>query len=211
MLPGLRLGADAVSRHQGSEVIEIEVKAYRRLIRRNNTNRPAGAACSAIVTAPVPPKIIPKGKYGISIWTELILDKFLYGRPTHRLLQSWEARPGCGAGHRAGGFASLAPLFAPLTKAFRDQQLTDTHWHADETGWKVFEPRRGKENEPLASVGYRSPASSCSDLYLELAQRRCRKPTSTASPKALSFATAIAPIRNWRARRAFCSLFAGRM
>lgn len=136
---GLALAPYAGS--EDSEVIEIEVRAYRRLIRRKQYE-PVCQCCAlpAIVTAPAPPKIIPKGKYGISIWTELMLDKFLYGRPTHRLLQSWKALGlDVAPGTVAGGFAYLAPLFDPLMSAFRERQLTDTHWYADETGWRVFE------------------------------------------------------------------------
>ena len=108
---------------QASEVIEIEVKAYRRIIQRKRY-QPTCLCCAlpSIVTAPVPPKIIPKGKYGISVWTELIVDKFLYARPTHRLLQSWQALGlPVAQGTVTGGFAYLAPLFVPLAQAFRDR------------------------------------------------------------------------------------------
>jgi hypothetical protein len=58
------------------------------------------------------PKVIAQGKYGVSIWTELILDKFLYACPTHRLLQSWKdlGLP-ISQGTVTAGFARLAPLF----------------------------------------------------------------------------------------------------
>lgn len=149
-----------------SEVIEIDVKAYRRIIKRKQYE--ATCLCCAhpsIVTAPVPPKIIQKGKYGVSIWTELILDKFLYGRPTHRLLQSWEAIGlGISPGTVAGGFAYLAPMFAPLMQAFQDQQHADTHWHADETGWKVFEHVEGKKTNRWYLWVYRSQSVIYFDL-----------------------------------------------
>ncbi len=53
-----------------------------------------GCLC-AIVAAPVPSKHIAKGKFGDSVWTGVLLDKVLYARPSHRLLQENEA-PGCG-------------------------------------------------------------------------------------------------------------------
>lgn len=153
-----------------SEVIEIEVKAYRRVIRRKQYEPACQCRASpAIVTAPVAPKVIPKGKYGVSIWAELMVDKFLYGRPTHRLLQSWEALGlHMSAGTVAGGFAYLAPLFVPLMQAFRDQQRLDTHWHADETGWKVFESVEGKKTNRWYLWVYRSSSVS----YFELEPSR---------------------------------------
>ena len=151
---------------QASEVIEIEVKAYRRIIQRKRY-QPTCLCCAlpSIVTAPVPPKIIPKGKYGISVWTELIVDKFLYARPTHRLLQSWQALGlPVAQGTVTGGFAYLAPLFVLLVQAFRDRQHSDTHWHADETGWKVFEHVEGKKTNRWYLWGYQSRSVMYFDL-----------------------------------------------
>ncbi len=151
---------------QASEVIEIEVKAYRRIIQRKRY-QPTCLCCAlpSIVTAPVPPKIIPKGKYGISVWTEFIVNKFLYARPTHRLLQSWQALGlPVAQGTVTGGFAYLAPLFVLLVQAFRDRQHSDTHWHADETGWKVFEHVEGKKTNRWYLWGYQSRSVMYFDL-----------------------------------------------
>ena len=37
-----------------------------------------------IVTAPPAPRVIPKSPLGVSVWTMVLLDKYLYGRPTYR-------------------------------------------------------------------------------------------------------------------------------
>ena len=42
------------------------------------------------LTAPPPPKLIPKGNYGISIWVHVLLDKYSSYRPTERLLGQLE-------------------------------------------------------------------------------------------------------------------------
>ena len=69
---------------EDSEVIEIEVKAYVRKIHRARHLRQCGCDTgSAIVCAPLAPKIIPKGKFGISVWSTVLLDKYLYGRRVH--------------------------------------------------------------------------------------------------------------------------------
>ena len=131
---------------EDSEVIEIEVKAYRRRIRRQRYR--TGCHCGVlpgIVTAPAAARLIPKGKLGISVWVEVLLDKFLYARPTHRLLQSWK---GLGLqlsqGTITGGLQQIGPLFSPVAAALQARQLQDGHCHADETGWRVFEPIEGK-------------------------------------------------------------------
>ncbi len=131
---------------EDSEVLEIEVRAYRRRIHRKRY-RP-GCRCGAlpgIITAPTPNRLIAKGKYGISLWVTILLDKFLYLRPTHRLLHDLKSHDlPLAPGTVIGGLRSLAGLFAPLVAAIHDKQCADDRWHADETGWRVFEEIDGK-------------------------------------------------------------------
>jgi transposase len=139
----------ALSRFPGtedSEVLEIEVQAYRRVIHRRRY-RPS-CACGGvpgIVTAPPPPRLIERGKFGISVWTSVLLDKFLYGRPSHRLLQDLSDHGlNMSPGTLAGGLHALAPLFAPLDQALVRKLRDEPHWHADETRWAVFVDVEGK-------------------------------------------------------------------
>ena len=72
---------------EDSEVVEIEVKAYvRKIARKRYTGQCGCDACNTNVCAPLAPKIIPKGKFGISVWSTVLLDKYVYGRPSDRLL-----------------------------------------------------------------------------------------------------------------------------
>jgi len=133
-----------------SEVLEIEVQAYRRVIRRRRYRPLCDCGCApGIVTAPPPPRLIERGKFGLSVWTSVLLDKFLYGRPSHRLLQDL-ADHGLhmSPGTLAGGLQALAPLFEPLEQALVRQLRSESHWHADETRWAVFVELADK-------VGYR--------------------------------------------------------
>ena len=72
-----------------SEEIEIEVAAYRRVIRRRRYRRTCTCDGPITILAPPAPKLIPKGRYGVSVWVEVLLDKSLGYRPTERLLGSW--------------------------------------------------------------------------------------------------------------------------
>ena len=102
---------------EDSIILEIDVRAHRRVIHRRRY-RPT-CACGAhpgIVTAPPPPRLIPKSILGVSIWVTILLDKYLFYRPTYRLLADWDTlRPGPVAGddHRrpeAPGAAARADL-----------------------------------------------------------------------------------------------------
>ena len=73
---------------EDAQVLEIEVKAYRRVIHRHRYVPTCECGCvSGIVTAPSPARLIERGKFGISVWASVLLDKFAYGRPSQRLLQ----------------------------------------------------------------------------------------------------------------------------
>ena len=129
-----------------SEVLEIDVKAYRRLIRRQRY-RPV-CSCGelpGIVTTPAPGRLIERGKWGISVWVDALLDKFLYGRASERWLQQMADRGvTLSAGTLCGGLRAIAPLFEPLYQALLPQLREERHWHADETRWEVFVERAEK-------------------------------------------------------------------
>ncbi len=131
---------------EDSEVIEIEVRAYKRKIRRRRY-RPT-CECEhlpGILTAPGPAKLIPKGRYGISLWVEILLDKYAFLRPTYRLLSDLRTHGiDLSAGTVTGGLKQLAPVFEPIREELIRKNLEQRMWHADETGWLVFVPVEGK-------------------------------------------------------------------
>src|SRR4051812_7453349 len=97
---------------EDSQQIEIEVRAYRRWIRRRRYQRTcACSTCPRTVTAPPAPKLIPKGLLGVSMWVEILLDKFASHRPTERLLSQWRWLGLAGAaGGRGGGRGGPEPV-----------------------------------------------------------------------------------------------------
>jgi transposase len=131
---------------EDSEQIEIEVRAYRRKIRRRRYQRTC--SCSKpprTVTAPPAPKLIPKGLLGVSVWVEILLDKFASYRPTERLLAQWRLWGlDVAAGTVAGGLERLEPLFQPLYDALLKRNAAAAFAQADETRWMVFVVQEGK-------------------------------------------------------------------
>jgi len=103
------------------------------------------AQADIVIVAPPPARLINRGKYGISVWVTVFLDKFLYGRPSNRLLQDFSHHGfHMPAGTLAGGLKAIAGLFKSLDQAFLDKLRTEPHWHADETRWSVFVVIEGK-------------------------------------------------------------------
>lgn len=123
-----------------SELLEIDVRAYRRVVRRHRYRPTCRCGCQpGIVTAPGPAKLIPKSHLGVSVWVTVLLDKFAFGRPTGRLLADLSSHGlDLSAGTLTDGLARLVPLFLPLYEALITKNRQMDHWHADETRWFVF-------------------------------------------------------------------------
>jgi transposase len=131
---------------QDAEQIEIEVSAYRRVIRRRRYRRTCTCEGAITRTAPPPPKLIPKGRYGISVWVEILLDKYFSYRPTERLLASlrlWglDLAPGT----VNDGLKQLEVLLRPIDEALKARNSAGDLHQGDETRWRVFIALEGKQ------------------------------------------------------------------
>ena len=129
-----------------STIIAVQVQAHGRRIQRQRYHK--GCRCPylpGIVTAPPAPRPIPKSPIGVSVWTEVLLDKYLYGRPTARLCQALQHHGvPLSQGTVTDGVRKITPLFEPVVQALRARQMGEKLFHGDETRWEVFEALEGK-------------------------------------------------------------------
>ncbi|HDZ27475.1 MAG TPA: IS66 family transposase [Candidatus Aminicenantes bacterium] len=131
---------------EDSEDIVVNVKAYKRRRKRKRYKK----ACKCpetpgIITAPLPPKLIPKGILDTSVWVKIILDKYYLYRPTYRFLRELDLYDvDIAQGTVTGGLKKIAPLFDPILKEIEEKNKSAAHWHGDETRWQVFELIEGK-------------------------------------------------------------------
>jgi transposase len=131
---------------EDSEQIEIEVSAYRRVIRRRRYRRTCTCEGSITLTAPPPPKLIPKGRYGISVWVEILLDKYFSYRPTERLLASLRLLGlDLAPGTVNDGLKQLEVLLRPIDAALKKRNSEGDLHQGDETRWRVFIALEGKQ------------------------------------------------------------------
>jgi transposase len=131
---------------EDSTILEVEVRAHRRVIRRHRY-RPT-CDCGAhpgVVTAPPAPRVIPKSILGVSVWVTILLDKYLFYRPTYRLWTDLQTQGlDLALGTITDGLQRLVPLFAPLYEALAAHSRRQPLWHGDETRWLVFATVEGK-------------------------------------------------------------------
>ena len=135
--PYVRNGADE------SSLLEIEVRAHRRVIRRPRWRR--GCVCASVpaeVSAPPAPRLFPNTAYGTSVWSRVLYEHYACRRPVHRVA-AWLGDQGLpvAPGTLADSASRFVPLFEPLAEAIRAHQHESALRQADETGWRVQELR----------------------------------------------------------------------
>ena len=135
---------------EDSDFIEVEVKAHiRRYLRKRYTPTCQCKNLPGIITTPMPPRLFNRNTLDISVWVEVLLDKYLYARATHRLLQLFNTLDlALAQGTITDGLKRMLPLFNPVVAALHEKQMTESLFLGDETRWQVFESIEGK-------IGYR--------------------------------------------------------
>ena len=81
----------------------------------------------------------------MSIWVTVLLDKYLFYRPTYRLLAEWRTLGlDLSLGTLTDGLQRLVPLFEPVYEALAAHSRQQPLWHGDETRWLVLATVEGK-------------------------------------------------------------------
>jgi transposase len=129
-----------------SHSLAVQIQPPLRRIQRPRDHKTCGCPhVQGIVTAPPAPRVIPKSPLGVSVWTRMLLDQYLYGRPTHRLCEELrhDGLP-LAQGTCTDGLQRIAVLVEPLRPALYERQMGAKRFHGDETRWEVFEEGAGK-------------------------------------------------------------------
>lgn len=128
-----------------SSMIAVQVQASIRRIQRQRSSK----AChcpqvAGIVTAPPASRRIPKSPLGVSVWALIMLDTYLYGRPTSRFCEELRHHGlPLAQGTVTDGLHRLAVLFEPMMHAWHDRQRGAKLFHGDATRWEVCEEVEG--------------------------------------------------------------------
>ena len=134
-----------------STLVEIEVKAHKRVIRRPRLRRTCQCASSPIeVSAPPVPRLFDDTLYGITVWVCFLYERYACYRPLNAVA-AWLSERGLAIspGTLADSVKRFLPLFEPIAEAILAHQNTATVRHADETSWRVQE-FRGEERSSRA-------------------------------------------------------------
>ena len=151
---------------EDSELIDWQVKLTRILLRRRRYRRRCACDGPKTACAPPAPKVVPKGLFTAGFLARLLHEKYVLGRPVHRVVAALAAEGlEIASGTLAGELRQVAPLLAPWAQAIAAHGRLAGHAHCDETSWQVFEDVADKENHrwwlwvfaaPRGAVSYRS-------------------------------------------------------
>ena len=126
-----------------STLVEIEVQAHKRVIRRARWRRTCDCASSPMeVSAPPVPRLFVNTLYGTSFWARFLFEHCACFRPVNRVA-AWMSGQGLpvSSGTLANSVKRFVALFAPLAGAILAHQNEAALRHADETTWRVQELR----------------------------------------------------------------------
>ena len=124
-----------------SEIIEVEVKAHTRVIRRPRYR--ASCDCPdrpSEIAAPPVPRLFPHTAFGISVWSLLLREKYYSHRPFNQFAR-WLGLHGLpiSAGTLCDRILDFTVLFGPLSREILAHQNQAAIQQGDETRWRVQE------------------------------------------------------------------------
>lgn len=91
--------------------------------------------------------MVPKGLFTAGFLARLLHEKYVLGRPVHRIVAALAAEGlEIASGTLTGELRQVAPLLAPWARAIAARGRQAGHAHCDETSWQVFEDVADKEN-----------------------------------------------------------------
>jgi len=122
-----------------SSLVEIEVSAHKRVIRRTRWRRGCGCASSPMeVSAPPAPRLFAGTSFGTSVWARFLFERYACFRPLRRVA-AWLSDQGLAvsAGTLGDSTHRFTPLFEPLAGAILARQNESALRHGDETTWRI--------------------------------------------------------------------------
>jgi len=129
------------------EQIDWAVTLTRRVHRRPSYRRTCRCPVPGVLVARPPARPIRRGRFTAGFLARLLVEKFVLGRPAHRIVAALAFEGlDLAEGTLAGVFAALADLLAPLAAAIGARNARAAHLHADETRWHVFAAVDGKDS-----------------------------------------------------------------
>lgn len=150
------------SGEEHTELIDWQVQVRRVVHRRPRYQRGCRCGVPRVVVAPPPARPIRRGRFTAGFVARLLVDKYVLGRPLHRIGMAL-SHDGLGVaqGTLVGVLQQISGLLGPLEQQIWARNRTAGHLHIDETSWKVFTQVAGKASNRWWCWVFAGPDSTC--------------------------------------------------
>lgn len=92
-----------------------------------------------LVRSAAPPRVFPRALYGPALWTDILVTKFLFQCPLHRISMKYKLLGATVAvSTMSSGMAKIHGLIDGLFDNIKDHARGSKQWNMDETTWRVF-------------------------------------------------------------------------
>ena len=124
--------------YEESELIEIEVRAYRRLLRRQRKRSTCQCGGGRELVAPPVPRLFPRTRYGVGFWAHYLFQRFSMHQTVGGFCR-WSESHGVALSKSTlvNRNAAFQRLFEALHQAIVRRQGEKSVLHGDETSWPV--------------------------------------------------------------------------
>lgn len=96
-------------------------------------NRPS------FVSSEPPPRVFPRALMGPALWSDILVEKFLFQKPLVRISAKYGMLGAdIAVSTICSGMKKLFPAFVDLYEAIKNRARTAKQWNMDETTWRVF-------------------------------------------------------------------------
>jgi transposase len=132
-------------RHEETELLEFKpAEFFVRVVQREVRACPSGM--EGVTTAPLPPRIIDKGRPGVSLLVFVLISKYLDHLPLHRIAKIFKREQvRIPESTLCDWVGAAADALAPIVVAMKQWLLTQPYLQADETPAKARDPgKKGK-------------------------------------------------------------------
>ncbi|TEB04045.1 Transposase IS66 family protein [Pelotomaculum schinkii] len=130
--------------------VSYEIDYETRFVCKKHVRKKAFSTCNCpgprAVTAGKPPQVIPKGKFSNAFLAHILIMKFFFQIPLHRMVTIMRMQGlAISEGALTGMLQKLEPLLYPLYLLLAEINRSESQWHVDETGWMNFVQASGKQ------------------------------------------------------------------
>ena len=139
---------EVVALTEDSSELDVEVKMCQVVTVRQRAKRTCDCEeTPRFVTAPKPPRAIPKSKFSHNLLALFIVLKFMFSVPLNRILNLLGLQgETISAGSVSGAFRKCLELLEPLYQALAAESRGEKRWNVDETSWMSFTQLPDKKN-----------------------------------------------------------------